>query len=451
VSRLDSARWRWAVRLAAGAGIAALWWFTATEDADWALWRRYGSSMAAVNMVASVALLEAAYLLGSRDGIRRRLVEMALLNASLGLTLALLEVPALAGHDYGRTFGVRGDDTWNQLAAGVNLRDDELIHVHKPHTRYRGRVVGNLVGLGIPDPVWRDVDIAYDHHGFRNDQDLTRADVVAIGDSFVEGAETVRARVVDAELSRRLGVPVVNFGQSGYGPQQELVVLERYAKPLSPKVVVWFFFGGNDLDDAESYDWRRSHLDELLTPPLGSRTFARNALAALARLTTPVRHQASATAVRHTFTYTRGDGQVETMYLDREESAVSPLQWDLVTATLGRAQDATRTIGADLLVVFIPRKLRVYRGHLRAAPDSFAATWSMNDLPETLGRWCQERGIGFLDSTAALRAAVASGTSVYFPDDVHGNAVGHGVVAEAVSRQIEAGGRLHAVVAGGGR
>lgn len=451
MSRLNPAARRWGVRLAAAAGVVGLWWYTATEDAEWALWRRYGGSVAAFNVVCSVAVLEAAYVLGSAEGLRRRLLEMMLVTASLSLTMALLEIPALLGHDYGRTFGVRGDDTWLQLAAGVNLRDDELIHLHKPHTRYRGRVVGNLVGLGIPDPVWRDVDVAYDHHGFRNDQDLTQADLVAIGDSFVEGAETARARIVDAELSRRLGVPVANFGQSGYGPQQELVVLERYAKPLSPKVVVWFFFGGNDLDDAESYDWRRSHLDELMFPPLGSRTFARNALAALARLTTPVRHVASATAARHTFTYTHADGQIETMYVDREESAVTPVQWTLVTGTIARAQEITRAMGADLLVVHVPRKLRVYRGHLQAAPDSFAATWPMNDLPETMEGWCRERGIGFLDATRALRAAVAAGTSVYLPDDVHWNETGHRVVAEAVSRHIEESGRLHPNVAGGAR
>ncbi len=445
----DSARWRWFVRAGAVAAVAALWWFTAREDAEWALWRRYSASQAALNVAGSIVLLQAGYVLGSRRELRRRLLEMTLLNVSLGLPVALLEVPALLGHDYGRTFGVGANDTWLQLATGVNRRDAELIHVHKPHTRYRGRVVGNLVGLGIPHQVLRDVDVAYDHNGFRNDEDFAQADVVAIGDSFVEGAETPRAETVGAEISRRLRVPVANFGQSGYGPQQELVVLERYAIPLSPKVVVWFFFGGNDLEDVESYEWRRSHLDELMTPPLVARAFTRNALVALARLTTPARRVASDTAERHAFTFARADGSLETMYVDREESDVLPLQWQLVTGTLARAQEVSRAAGAELVMVFIPRKLRVYRGHLRAAPDSYAETWPMNDLPDKLAGWCRERGISFLDSTIALRAAVASGTSVYLPDDVHWNTTGHSVVAEAVSRHLEASGHLHAPSAGG--
>ena len=122
-------------------------------------------------------------------------------------------------------------------------------------------MTGNLARLGAI-PVTYNVDVAYHRNGFRNDEDLTRADIVAIGDSFVEGAETPRSLTVVGELGRRLGVTVANLGQSGYGPQQELVVLRRYGLPLAPKNVVWFLFGGNDLSDVSAYEWRRDHLEE---------------------------------------------------------------------------------------------------------------------------------------------------------------------------------------------
>ena len=46
---------------------------------------------------------------------------------------------------------------------------------------------------------------------------------------------------------------VANLGQSGYGSQQELVVLKRYALPLHPESVVRVFYEGNDLRDAARY------------------------------------------------------------------------------------------------------------------------------------------------------------------------------------------------------
>ena len=35
---------------------------------------------------------------------------------------------------------------------------------------------------------------------------------------------------------------VANLGISGYGPEQELVVLKRYALDLQPKTIVWVFW-----------------------------------------------------------------------------------------------------------------------------------------------------------------------------------------------------------------
>ena len=78
-------------------------------------------------------------------------------------------------------------------------------NVANVRVRNVGTVGGNLVRLGLPNPVRYDVDVTYDRNGFRNDVDFTQADVVAIGDSFVEAAETARPQTVVAELSRRLG------------------------------------------------------------------------------------------------------------------------------------------------------------------------------------------------------------------------------------------------------
>ena len=69
-----------------------------------------------------------------------RLARVAAAAFSVAATLVVLELPAIIwGHDYGQTFGTRADDTWHAEANGINRRDDELIHVHKPHSRFRVR------------------------------------------------------------------------------------------------------------------------------------------------------------------------------------------------------------------------------------------------------------------------------------------------------------------------
>jgi lysophospholipase L1-like esterase len=430
--------WKGTVRLAAALSVVLLWSLTAGEDSEWQLWRRYSAPQAGINLCGSLGLLALGYLLSGPGTIITRLARVVVLAASTAGTLAALELPAVFGHDYGQTFGTRDNDTWHQVATGINRRDDELIHVHQPHSRFRGTVGGNLARLGLPNPARYDVDVAYDGNGFRNDVDFTQADIVAIGDSFVEGAEVARSETVVAQLGQRLGVPVVNLGQSGYGPQQELIVLKRYGVPLSPKTVVWFLFGGNDPGDVDAYEWRRAHLDEFLSPPsFGTRTFTRNALTAFARLTTLRRRTPSATARRHEITYARPDGSSEIMYLDAPEDEWQPHQWEVMSSTLLGARDVASRIGANLLVVYVPRKLRVYRGFLRAAPDAYAHRWPSNNLPEIVAAYCQQHVIPFLDATVPLRRAVAAGTSVYLPDDVHWNPAGHRVVAAAVADSIQ--------------
>jgi lysophospholipase L1-like esterase len=420
--------------------VVLLWWSTAGPDVETSLWHRYQTLTAAINVAGSVILIAAGYILGSPADRTARFFQVARLAMSVLILFTLLELPVLvSGFDYGVALGTHENDTWLQLATRVNLLDADLIHIHSPHTHYQGIVSGNLARLGIPSPARYAVDVAYDHNGFRNDVDFTHADIVAIGDSFVEGAEVSQQETVVAQIGRTLGVSIANLGQSNYGPQQELVVLQRYGAPLLPKVVVWFMFGGNDLSDAGSYEWRRQHLATLVGPPsVSMRSFSRNALIAFARLTTPKRRVASPTARRQSAVFEDSEEGPIVLYLDAPEGPWRPKQWETTASALLRAREVTAKMGAEFLVVYIPRKLRVYRGFLRADPDSVAQTWPLNDLPRVVADWCREHGVGFLDSTLALRKAVASGTSVYLADDVHWNAAGHAVVAGAVAEWIRA-------------
>ena len=54
--------------------------------------------------------------------------------------------------------------------------------------------------------------------------------------------------------SRAHRTPGCESRNGGYGSEQELRVFERYALPLKPRLMAWFFFEGNDLDDDQNFD-----------------------------------------------------------------------------------------------------------------------------------------------------------------------------------------------------
>jgi hypothetical protein len=130
--------------------------------------------------------------------------------------------------------------------------------------------------------------VACDGNGFRNARDLSTAEVVVLGDSFVEGGLVAASDLMTATLSRLLGCTVANLGQSAYGPQQELAVLKRFGTGLHPRLCIWAFYGGNDLDDVERYEQLRQ--DRVATADRSTaweRSFGHNALLVLAERLVP--------------------------------------------------------------------------------------------------------------------------------------------------------------------
>jgi hypothetical protein len=99
-----------------------------------------------------------------------------------------------------------------------------------------------------------------DERGFRNTKGLWQSghiDIVTIGDSFTLG-ECAPAGKYFVDLVRLQYPATLNLGMSGNGPLMELATLKEYVPPLRPKLVLWFYFEGNDLLDLR--DERRSPL-----------------------------------------------------------------------------------------------------------------------------------------------------------------------------------------------
>lgn len=393
-----------------------------------------------------LALL-ACYVLWGYSSWKQRLTRAILSVAALLLAVALVELPAAMGWiDYRqvlipRTLGGAGPHN-RQL-------DPELVYRHLPHDRFVHRQAGDYAaGLAIPTARRYEAECICDANGFRNEVDYRQADVVLLGDSFIEGYNVTQGEIVSTELARLLQHDVCNLALCGYGPQQELGALRRYGAGLHPRVVVWFFYEGNDLFDIEDYenvvnDWE-AYLAEQQS--YGTRSFFLNILDPLGFWLDQLRWHESAFARRRA-----GHLLPEIPSVDRVTYIGNPpfQMSDHIQSLFAKLQrillDAKKVCDRNhiaLLVVNVPTKGRVYRDLCTFPADSDVPHWQWNDFPDRSAAWCRASGIEHMDLTPALRGAVRRGRLAYFVDDPHWTAEGHAIVAEEVARSIRAAGWL---------
>lgn len=372
---------------------------------------------------------------------RRAPARVLAVALSLAATLLVLEIPAYFGWiDWSGVVGMPHALRFTHLKPWdnpANVRDEELLFRHRPGMRFQGETPGDLVDLyGIATDRKYPIDVEYDENGFRNPRGRTRADVVLLGDSFLEAGLVPAGETVAAALESALGLTVQNLGCSGYGPQQEKVVLERYGLPLKPKVVVWFFFEGNDLLDVPRYEHARraGGLD-----PTRTRFLARSLTANLGRrielLAERPRGEDSDEARRRMGTI--GSTRIYFAFAGSPLTGEDRESLAKAQETIRSAVERTRAAGARFLLAFVPTKFRAYEGLVAFAPDTLCATWRSNELPELLARFAADAGIEWIDLTPSLRAAIRKGTMAYVVDDGHWSPSGNRIAAAAVAERLK--------------
>lgn len=97
------------------------------------------------------------------------------------------------------------------------------------------------------------VSFKSDKHGFNNPNEMwqpNRVQIAALGDSFTQGycVPTDKSFV---GLIRQRYPATLNLGISGDGPLLMLATLNEYLLSVRPKVVLWFYYEGNDLTDLQ--------------------------------------------------------------------------------------------------------------------------------------------------------------------------------------------------------
>jgi lysophospholipase L1-like esterase len=345
---------------------------------------------------------------------------------------------------------------------------------------------GDIVRMGfIPPELSEGVKHRYpfqtDAEGFRNPAVRAQIDIAALGDSFTDAMTSPVEEAWPARLEQITGRKVQNYGTSAFGPQQELYALQDYAIQHQPRDVVLAFFAGNDLFDAERFDRWEHGGDKPGEETTGWRiqkrfrryetlfltTLARTALPGVVPQKTPAPSSENRNPGAH---FDRGIYEIplpsggllrfavmpaylQKLGVPRQEFERSR-EWELARATLLRMKETCERAGSRLTVMFVPPKAEVYwpliehslgqeelqraidfscrYNHmtLRAA-EIHANRLAQNDL---LRDFCAEAKIQFLDLTSALEQNAAAGRAVYFSDDAHWNAAGHGVAARELAK-----------------
>ena len=98
------------------------------------------------------------------------------------------------------------------------------------------------------------INYTSDEHGFNNPSETWQSgqiDVAALGDSFAQGY-CVSADKNFVALIRRSYPATLNLGMAGNGPLLMLATLKEYLPRFTPKIVLWFYYEGNDLTDLQT-------------------------------------------------------------------------------------------------------------------------------------------------------------------------------------------------------
>ncbi|MBI4347415.1 MAG: SGNH/GDSL hydrolase family protein [Elusimicrobia bacterium] len=268
--------------------------------------------------------------------------------------------------------------------------------------------------------------------------------VMVLGDSFAGATQLPSERSVAGLLPEHIGraVEVINEGVSGYGTDQEILVLERDGPLLRPDVVVLLFTVSNDVfnnDPALQHPgltYPKPHFD---LGPAGELTLVplpRNEPSPADRIRRWLAGSSLLwvikTGVIDPLTGTQTDPGYHRRLLEvlEEPSGEWERAWQLTDRLVQRIAGTAEAIGALPLLVIVPDACQV---HSRLCPEPFTP----RAVPQARLRAVAERsGMRVVDLLPELRQAAAQGETLYFPSDLHWNEAGHAAAAAAIARSI---------------
>ena len=290
-----------------------------------------------------------------------------------------------------------------------------------------------------------------DEHGFNNPKGLYvpgAVDGVVIGDSAGLGACVQPREDVASQLRALTGLRILNLSQTGHGPLLELAMLREFGRVLKPRIVLWLYYEGNDLENVleeEKVPVLKNYLSEDFIQDVFRRQDEIN-MSLKALLDKALRQeQAAVQARRQTESPIR-----KVVKFDALRSAVRKSKWGrptigqentgdyipleadfralaLFNEVLEAARDETASWGGDFYFVYLPDWARFDHGY------SLDSNWW--NRPAVL-RLVSGLSVSVVDFAATLEAS--RDPLGYFPFRRvgHYNASGYDLLAQTIERQL---------------
>jgi hypothetical protein len=385
-----------------------------------------------------------------------RVFKLVLVAGSMALALGVTE-------GFLRTFmPVRGM---------IYALDDRYLFRHIPGAR--------KVGAAAGEP-WSKVLVRINAAGRRGDESmLPRAvhRVVVYGDSFVSAEATPEPETFAAQLARLLSEPtrptvVLNAGVTGYGIDQESLLIEDELPSLKADLVIVAAYAGNDfgdllrnklyrldgegrlaanvptIDDAlrQAFlaPFKMSSIQIVRALQSAADGWSRRPSSA-ASPSAPQDPMATRLANRraeYEDYILRGDNVVRNLLADQydadvsldPDSASAHYRVRLMARVLERIHQLTARGGASLLVVIIPERCDVAGDCAVTQSRQRYPGYRPTGLTDALDSIARDQGIARLNLFESFHAAGAA--SLYHPRDEHWNAAGQLLAARVVAGMI---------------
>ncbi len=284
--------------------------------------------------------------------------------------------------------------------------DAELGWRPLPHISKQGGVWGATRPASTNSQGWRDRE-----HPFAKPAGVRR--VVAIGDSFTFGTEVNDGeRFTDLLQQPEHGLDVVNLGVAGYGPDQELRVLETEAFRYEPDVILLTSCVKNDLEDLA--------YERLYSWPKPTYVLADGVLQLRRpRRTWDIALRTHSYVVETLFQKFWNEDLRPVTVSGSSSGSIDPL----FNTIVGRMAAAAHEHHASLVAV------------LAYVPD--AGDPAADRTAAVMKKAFDVAGVPWLDTRDLLRRRSATpDQSFYAPGGTHWNAAGHVIVAEAIRELI---------------
>ena len=302
-----------------------------------------------------------------------------------------------------------------------------------------------------------------DENGLPNPTERSQADVLLVGDSFVLAAGVLFPPGFQAKVQDRTKLSVHNLGIPGIGPQREEFMLNTLGLQLRPRAVIWFFFGGNDIDEAlrleetqkkgvrnyaqlfPGFVYPKSYLVDLIKEIAlkSSRAqFAKKKMNALPPFLFNTTTQAK--PIWFSPLYLRNSSYPRSYW--EAHPGLEPTQ-----KILARTSAALKDQGIRMLLVYVPSKPQIYLSYvernalllhqmasfgldapLSRAPDGLweSSLENCDSLEQVLATFAEREGIDYLSLSSHFREAARAGSLCFLSADTHWNDVGQDIAVE---------------------